>query len=384
MTRAVVANLDAELELAGTGALPLSPSARATAASLGTLLRVFAADGDDLWTVAPVSPVVMPRVAGIATPRLRAGAIDGFATYDAILPWCQTAAIPRRPARRAIPRAADPDEADLVLRIWALPRPRPGVVAAVHHRAFAWETARELGCALEGSRMVESVDDLQRHLASGAAAAGDDGRFVLKAPLSASGRDRVVLRAGDLDGPAARARVERLFRAFRQLLFEPWMKRTKDLAALGLVDDDGVTVIGVHELEVEPEGRFSGIIVSRGRTLAERVPAFARVLLESTAREVGERLREREYRGPFGVDGWIDVRDGRETLHPLGEINARLTMGFVARAFCDRLGSGRDDGAAALRLGRVLPEPSAVTALLAPAADAPVAAWFDPDVRATR
>jgi hypothetical protein len=50
--------------------------------------------------------------------------------------------------------------------------------------------------------------------------------------------------------------------------------------------------------------------------------------LEATTRIVCERLYAEGYRGPAGVDA-IEHAGG---LHPLLEVNARYTMGFIAVA----------------------------------------------------
>ena len=88
----------------------------------------------------------------------------------------------------------------------------------------------------------------------------------------------------------------------------------------------------------------------------------------ATAERVGEALLATGYRGPFGIDAWrYRDSDGRLRFHPLGEINARLTFGFVGRCWQEKLvGCGKlpPGSAATLYLGRPpTPIPPAVIAL---------------------
>jgi hypothetical protein len=56
-------------------------------------------------------------------------------------------------------------------------------------------------------------------------------------------------------------------------------------------------------------------------------------VLTATADRVAHALREAGYRGPFGIDAfrWRDAA-GAVHLHPLCEINARLTFAHIAHA----------------------------------------------------
>ena len=61
--------------------------------------------------------------------------------------------------------------------------------------------------------------------------------------------------------------------------------------------------------------------------------------MEQMAREVRQRLSERGYLGPLGIDGLIyRVKDSNDfAFHPLVEINPRWTMGHVALGIEKRL-----------------------------------------------
>jgi hypothetical protein len=257
--------------------------------------------------------------------------------------------------------------ADLPLKdlLWILPSPSPAIAAAVHHRAFCLQIAEKLHCALPGSRMVESLPSLDRLLASSNAPRA----WVLKAPLSASGRNRYIERNGPkIADPRSRRRVERLFESHGPLLFEPWMNRTADFGVSALLDSSGLRIVGVHGQKVDIKGQFEGIDLQPVLSEAER----ARLL--ETVESVGTALQRKGYMGPFGIDAWrYRTESGEEILHPLGEINARMTFGLVAWALAERV-----EGAVLLRFGRELPsKPAAIVPLLAPGPARGSAAWLE-------
>lgn len=376
--RTIVANLDAEADWARAArgeAKALSRDARRLIAGLGTTLRVFAAPGDALVPAEPVDPSRLPSRESV--PELPDANAVTFVLAprpgDALLAWGETPAVARA---RSFPEKPPPDDPDAPEweRVWSYPHADPEVAGAVNFRGFQCDLARALGCALQGATVLESAAALRDHLARGGAAASPHGRFVLKAAWSAAGRARVVLSEGDDLAPA-----DALIRRWGAVLFEPWMDRVADFGALGVVREEDVLVQGLHRQRVDGAGKFSGIVVLRGRSTAGALGALDRVTIEETARAVGERLHDAGYRGPFGIDAWTHRVAGQVRLHPLGEINARLTMGFVARAAVERL-AGRypEDAPVSLFVGRGAPPPDAVPLLL-PGADDDTSAWIAED-----
>lgn len=336
--RSILANLLCEDELAPSRRTP-SRETLQTVSGLATLLRVFAREGDRLWTPAPVDPERVLHVPGL--PILESGPVE---PADELLAWCET---PQAGALRTQIRTASSLDAPLHELLWHLPVPAPSIVAKVHHRAFHLQVAEELGCALPGARMVESMAELDRILPSA------PSTWVVKAPLSAAGRSRYIERKGPLlPDPKSRRTVERLFELHGPLLFEPWMDRTADFGCSALLTEAKLRVVGFHRQAVDIKGQFAGI------ELPVEMPDWMEVV-EGVARA----LRRAGYVGPFGIDGWDYRKDGRVVFHPLGEINARMTFGLVARALAERLGIER------MRLG-FGPEPpdGSIPLLIGPAA----------------
>jgi hypothetical protein len=310
--RRILANLLCEDDLARRPASP-PRAVLATVARMAPLLRVFARDGDHLWSPAPVEPIPDgPRLI------LESGPLRALPPAEEVLAWCET---PEAAAHRSGSRPVEISwEAPLHDLLWTLPVPSPSVVVTVHHRAFHLKVAQEIGCALPGARMVESLNELDLLPLPRS--------WVVKAPLSASGRSRYIERDGPaLSDPKARRTVDRLFERHGPLLFEPWMDRVTDYGVSALLTHDELRIVGIHGQRVDRKGQFAGI------NLQPDLSGEDRNRLLETVDAVAAALRRVGYVGPFGIDAWSYRReDGVVTLNPLGEINARMTFGLVAWA----------------------------------------------------
>jgi hypothetical protein len=395
--RLLLGNLDAEEDLARLAfpwdapgqkprhRQPFSALARAQIAGAATLLRAFAREGDRLWTPVPVAAKRLAPVPGLPVPVLELGPLSRLKPALNLLAWAET---PGVAAKRLAPSekhlAPGTGTAPLHELLWQLPVSSPEVVARVHHRAFCLRVAAELGCSLPGARRVASIAELAAHLAAGFGETGVAG-WVVKAPLSAAGRARYVERAERTAGTplseVARVRVERLLARHGPLLFEPWMLRTEDFGAAVLIFPEGPRLVGFHRLVVDTVGRFQGIEL-RGELAGIDLPSGERETLERAVSSTAAALRREGYVGPFGIDAWRHrLPDGTVALHPLGEINARMTFGLVARALVDRVREPLGlDPAARVRLlfGKQLPEEGGtVVPLLLPDAAGGGAAWLE-------
>ncbi len=325
--RRIVANLFCEGELGPEPNRTSAPrSVLVTVSRLATLLRVFAREGDRLWLPAPVNPESVPDMPGLPRPVFETGPLRELPTADEVLAWCET---PAAAAHRGGARESAAVQLDdpLYEVLWRLPTPEPSVVAAVHHRAFHLRIAEEIGRALLGARMVESLSELDRILQHG------PQRWIVKAPLSAAGRERYIERNDTaLSDPKARRTVERLLARHGTLLFEPWMDRVADFGVSALVTHTAMRIVGIHHQRIDARGRFVGI------DLVADLSAEERGRLVETTETVADSLRRAGYVGPFGIDAWRYRReDGAVVLHPLGEINARMTFGLVAWTLAERV-----------------------------------------------
>jgi hypothetical protein len=306
------------------------------------------------------------RWAGVALPDAVLARISLYATlFAACAPRPTRPAPDDEPHQIWVPAAVDPARL-LAPAGWTPPVPRTGEpvgvelawadpsARAANDRSRTLAIAEALGVALPGARLVGSLAELDAH------AAGFAGRrWVCKARWTSAARDRAHGSGSRVDGEL-RVRLGRMLERFGPLVFEPWLDRVADLGVCGQVAAGGeVTLAEPHRMISDARGRFLGIdLVPVDRALVAALTPVARGAAQRLAVETG-------YRGPFAVDAFV-YRDGdAQRLHPLCELNARFTFGWIAHALARRLG--------ARRLGFAAPPPGA-TVLIAPGDDR-VTAW---------
>ena len=178
----------------------------------------------------------------------------------------------------------------------------------------------ELGWAQAHAAIASTFDELQEHVAR--ACPGTEDKWVIKSPFGFAARDRVLGRGPVLEEPQAKWSQRRFVRG-EQLIFQPWLEVEREYGIVMEISPDGrVDMRGISDLQTNGAGTGRGYILGRPPS-PERMSE-----LESIAAVVGARLYKEGYFGPAGVD----ALEHRRGLHPLLEINARYTMGFVALA----------------------------------------------------
>ncbi len=296
--------------------LPLDVLQRASL--YASLLRVFANEGDVLWTPAPVDPARLRPVPGLPDIELVHGP-DSLPPAGAdVLAW---AAAPPNP----------------------IPRERVAVAARVNDRVFALRLAERFGVALAGSQVVKSLEELLATEVAG-------GPWVAKAPHGTAGRNRVLGRGRQLE-ENQRGAVAALLAEHGRLVLQPWVRRTFDFGLWLQPEEGGRWRRGISEQVIDARGRFQGVVVS------DPPPDLdAAAFLETLGTLVRDHLDQAGYEGPFGIDGFeYEGVTGAPLLMPLLEINARMTFGMVAHALVERVARahwGESATRVALRFGR--------------------------------
>lgn len=310
-----LANLDVEdtwARRAGLHPPTLSPRARTVAAHQGLLCAVLAPEADVLWTLAPVDPACRAAASGLPRPALRSGP---------------------RPAQ-AIGRWGQPE------------------AFRVGHRRWAFEHGATWGTAAEDAAFIDTLQAFDAHPACA-------GAWVAKAPYAAAGRHRVHGHGPSPPAPTRRA-LERLLKAYGELLLEPWLERAADFGCA--VDTGGAKI---HVLHVDGRGAFAGI----GPVPPGGLPGDDATRIRRVAAQVGRDLAAAGYHGPFGIDAFrYRDAEGQMRLRAVCEVNARHTFGHVAHALAPlaeaafgpghawrlRCGAGRRAAAADARAGAVI------------------------------
>jgi hypothetical protein len=193
-------------------------------------------------------------------------------------------------------------------------------VARVNSKLWSHALEVELGVVIKGAATASTLEQLNEAARRACPRAGD--KWVVKSPYGFAARERVLGRGPSVEGAQAAWAVKRLARG-ETLIFQPWLEVLREYGLVLEISRDGShTILGVSHLQTNGAGTGTGYVLGRAPS-TERMKE-----LEATARVVCERLHGEGYRGPVGVDA-IEHACG---LHPLLEVNARYTMGFIAVA----------------------------------------------------
>jgi hypothetical protein len=193
-------------------------------------------------------------------------------------------------------------------------------VARVNSKLWSHELEVELGWALPGAATASTLEELREHVKSACAEAS--AKWVIKSPFGFAARDRVLGRGPSIEQPQATWAERRLGKGER-LIFQPWLEVIREYGIVMEISPDGAYDIqGISDLQTNGAGTGKGYRLGRPPT-AHRLKELERI-----ASIVCERLFKEGYCGPVGIDA-LEHAGG---LHPLLEINARYTMGFVAVA----------------------------------------------------
>ena len=204
-------------------------------------------------------------------------------------------------------------------RIGATVQPVPlETVARVNSKLFSHSLELEMDIALPGAATASTFQELQEAVAR--ACPKTDDKWVIKSPLGFAARDRVLGRGPTLIGPPATWSQRRLASG-ETLIFQPWLDVIREYGVtMNILPDGEISILGISDLQTNGAGTGKGYLLGR------KVEPHRAIELERIAKAVGERLWREGYAGPAGVDA-LEHTGG---LHPLLEINARHTMGFVA------------------------------------------------------
>ncbi|HEX8687358.1 MAG TPA: hypothetical protein VF654_12700 [Pyrinomonadaceae bacterium] len=214
-----------------------------------------------------------------------------------------------------------PTAAEAGARAGASVEPVPfDAVARVNSKLWSHALEVEMGWALPGAAVARDAEELNEAAARACPCAQD--KWVLKSPYGFAARERVLGRGPRVAG-AQGAWAARRFARGEALVFQPWLEVVREYGvALEVGRDGSHRVLGVSDLRTNGAGTGTGYVL--GRPPAPRRSKE----LEAAAATVAARLHAEGYRGPAGVDA-LEHAGG---LHPLLEVNARYTMGFVALA----------------------------------------------------
>ncbi|MCA1555953.1 MAG: hypothetical protein LC747_04605 [Acidobacteria bacterium] len=193
-------------------------------------------------------------------------------------------------------------------------------IRRVNSKLWSHALEQELGLGMKGAFAASLFAELQEAVAHACPLDGD--KWVIKSPFGFAARERVLGRGPRLEGAQA-TWAERQFAKGDTLIFQPWLERVREYGVTLEIKPDGeINLLGISDLQTNGAGTGTGYLLGR------KIDTQRRRELELMAEVVGARLFQEGYTGPAGVDALEHTRG----LHPLLEINARYTMGFVALA----------------------------------------------------
>ena len=305
-------NADFEVELAHAATLPARPYRRTQAFDalnrrLAPHLLRLARPGDGLlyevpWGDALVNEARRREVALVSPRAAASGRTPQAKRLFTPWGWTRTAAEEGRRAGADV----QPQDFDLVAR--------------VNSKLWSHALEVEMGWALPGARVVNTAEELAE--AAARACPGAQEKWVVKSPSGFAARERVLGRGPRVEGAQAAWASKRLARG-EPLIFQPWLEVVREYGVVVEVARKGAhRLLGVSDLQTNGAGTGTGYVLGRP-------PAPLRMKeIEDVAAVVCERLCAEGYGGPAG----FDALEHAKGLHPLLEVNARYTMGFVALA----------------------------------------------------
>ena len=358
--------------------------------ALGTLMGALAREGDTVWTPMSVDAARVVAGAGLPNVALESGPLEALSPAPS-LAWGETDATARaRPMECAV--RGGPTSEHWLDVIRALRRPTSETHRRVCDRRRQLVFAKRAGLSLPDSytfaRMPRDVggDTFSGFLVPSSQGrlrlsfdqlfGGEDRRWVVKAPWSSAGRERLRGRGWPLPEPDT-LRLSRLLDTYGKLVVEPWCERVAEFGSIAYVAGGVVRRIGFHATETTGGGAFRGLRPLPEVPVEDGLTGDEMVALHGATQAAGGWLAAEGYEGPFGLDAWRYVDGGGATrFHAMGELNARLTFGFVARRLAEGAGwDARSDRAGpALQIGGEGGEGDGARPLLR-AGDDGVSAW---------
>ncbi len=159
------------------------------------------------------------------------------------------------------------------------------------------------------------------------------GPCVFKSCFGVSGRGHLHAEPGETSWEKILTFLKREWQADRPVVAEPWVQRVLDFSTQWKIAPSGdIAFIGATLMGNDARG---GYLWSRSGSEAQLFSAYRsfvddqKVIAESLLRHVSQL----GYFGEVGLDAMLFRQGDRVALHPVVEMNARKTMGWVCATF---------------------------------------------------
>lgn len=203
------------------------------------------------------------------------------------------------------------------------------IVQLVNSKEFSFQA-----CPLPGGKLIFNEGELREWLKT------IKGNKVLKTCFGTAGLGHLIF---DEEDSKVIAFAQKEWRENRPVIGEPWMKRILDFSTQWeIAKTKEIKKIGVTLCENDLQGRYRQNTVGN---LAKLFGAHLRKVEEHEefVQKVLSKIASVGYFGNVGIDAMIyEMENGTTKLHPIVEINARKTMGFVTLAIQQKHFPGKD------------------------------------------
>lgn len=165
------------------------------------------------------------------------------------------------------------------------------------------------------------------------------GSFLLKSPLSSSGKGLKWCRAG-IDEAAIKW-CSNILKSQKVVIIEPIYSKVKDFAMeFRYSDVEGVVFVGYSSFKTSSNGSYIGNELISDELFEHKINSLFRECNNILERVRGlllpqlQQIVSRGYKGYFGVDMMVCKFNSEPyyRLHPCVEINLRMNMGLVAHS----------------------------------------------------
>lgn len=179
-------------------------------------------------------------------------------------------------------------------------------------------------------------------------------KIVLKAPLGCAGQNMLRIESPNLS-IAENNWLNKILQQQNAIIIEPWYNKVVDLSYQAKISPEGKYIgIGSTRFITDKKGQYKGTIVGKKtHDLDKNITKFLYTphdifcniedILLHTSKLIGEKLRENNFTGPFGIDAFVYEDPSAllgYRLKFLSELNPRFTMGRVAIELSKRIQAG--------------------------------------------
>lgn len=198
------------------------------------------------------------------------------------------------------------------------------IVKKVNSKLFTFEHAPKL----PGSEVLHSEAEVLRWIELG------ENEKVVKTCFGLSSRGNFCInRDKGYNCKALSQFLSLEFSAGRVVLGEPWMNRLLDFSTQWEIAQDGVKYLGATKLINHASGKYIGTLIDDEEEMERQLSPFLQEHL-LVARELLQLVLAEGYLGYAGLDAMVYKSGfGSATLHPIVELNGRMTMGLAALLF---------------------------------------------------